>query len=552
MIKTAFRFLHAADLFLELPVEGVGESAEPIEKRLLSAPVEAARRLFQLARAEVVDFVLLSGNVVNPNASGPGPLLFLVEQFQLLADAGIPVYWAGSSLDAPDHWPAAIYLPENVHVFRTANVEEQLFYKGSIPVARLLGLSLNHHRPVVPAAQFTSDSTGLYTIVVANGEVNPTSARRCGIPFWALGGSAQRKTYQLDPVLPKAAPAPKQEPLKPLFGDPKATWKSTVRSSAPIVPQDDDELDDFTNLPVIVHYPGPTLARNPEETEHYGATLVDVSLDGITTLTFLPTSPVRFVEERIELEPGSSVKQLRAEMIKRLGEFRAVKSRDDLMISWVVDCPGGNLSVDLRNTSVGEQLLEELRTDYGIEPPICWSVAITTTLPENFSSNLYDQKTILGDYLRAIRHYQMHPYEPINLLPFLPKDYKDLPFGKRLPLALPAEVHSDVVLKRLLSEHPEKAIRHLERVLAEKIQKRRRKETPAKESEETTTVEPLRRRSRRKTKRLLKQLKLRLRTLKGVLREAAALGWDQLGSEEPLRSRKHRSAPTTQTEEDDS
>ncbi len=530
MIKSPFRFLHAADLALEHPVEGIGDGAELIEKRLLDAPLEAARRLFEHAKAEEVDFVLLSGNIVDPNASGVGPLVFLVEQFQMLAEAGIPVYWAGSDHDGPDHWPAAIHLPDNVHFFRAGSLEEFLVVskktKTSIPLVRLIGYGRIDRRNIQSVADFTPDPSGLYTIAVVHGQIDLKSVSYRGIPYWALGGGP-RKTFSYKPRLSDDSRKQLAKNVKNASFEPDAT----------VIGEQEEE-----QLPTIVHYPGPTLGRNPREFREYGGTLVEVDVNGIATLTLIPTMPIRWVKERIELEAGASIKQLRAEMQKRLHAYRSVKSRDDLMISWVVDCPMGALPTDLRTGEIAEPLLEELRTDYGMEPPICWSISIETTLPEHLTAGIYEQKTILADFLREVRQFQQHPYEPINLLPFLPKDYRELPFGKKLPLTLPAELTSDAVLKRLVFGDSAKELTPTEEILLanlhEKIQEEHRQDrlrtlkpaTKEKSGEEKEKPKKPKRK-RRLTPKTFRKLQKRQHLVREILRETAALGWDLLGNE---------------------
>src|SRR5215204_2447145 len=93
MSGASFRFLHAADLRLELPVVGLDEVPAHLLDALLNAPYDAARRVFDAAIKERVDFVILSGNVVNPLRCGPRGIAFLLEQFHRLAEAEINVYW---------------------------------------------------------------------------------------------------------------------------------------------------------------------------------------------------------------------------------------------------------------------------------------------------------------------------------------------------------------------------------------------------------------------------------------------------------------------------
>jgi len=540
MVKTPFRFLHAADLALELPIEGIGDNTaagavDLFEKRLLDAPFEAARRLFQQAKAEEVDFILLSGNIVDPNASGVGPLVFLVEQFQMLGEAGIPVYWAGSEHDGPDHWPAAIYLPDNVHFFRAGTLDEYLVMsektKSNIPLVRLTGYSRNDRRNVYSVAEFMPDPSGLYTIAVLHGTIDQKSIQYRGIPYWALGGGP-RKTFSYKPPIVDATMKQLAKNAKNASFEPETTVIGN--------PMDEEQL------PTIVHYPGPTLGRNPREYRDYGGTLVDVDVHGIAMLTMLPTMPIRWVKEQIELEAGASMKQLRGEMQKRIGSYRAVKSRDDLMISWVVNCPSGALPTDLRTGDVAGPLLEELRTDYGLEPPICWSVSITTTLPENLSVGVYDQKTILADFLREIRQFQQQPYEPINLLPFLPNNYRELPFGKNLPLTLPAKLVTEQVLRRLIFGDSKKELTPTDEIQLTNIRKKIKAEhrqdilrtfkpsDKEKSAHEKKKIKKLKR-SRTMTAKMFRKLQRRQLLVRNILREAAALGWDLLGNEADSR-----------------
>ncbi|MGL6196696.1 MAG: metallophosphoesterase family protein, partial [Thermoguttaceae bacterium] len=270
MVKTPFRFIHAADLNLELPVEGCGEGSDAIEQRLINAPLEAAKRLFQLAQAEVVDFVILSGNVINPNISGVNPLVFLVEQFEILNKAGIPIYWAGGEYDGPENWPPAIILPENVHFFRTGNVEEHVFYKGNAPVARLIGFSRGNRNRMLKASEFSQDASGLYTIAVGNGRIDPSSAKLQNIPYWALGGNRKRSTSKFDTTKldsrrarldsHNSEPKAKQEKKSQL----PETKKRDIAST--LVPQENFSVQTETDLlPTVIHYPGTTLARSPIE-----------------------------------------------------------------------------------------------------------------------------------------------------------------------------------------------------------------------------------------------------------------------------------------------
>ena len=136
-----FCFLHASDFRLDAVVQGLSEAPDHLRDALLDAPFIAARRAFDAALAERVEFVLLSGNVMQPEHCGPRGTAFLVEQFERLAAAKIDVYWAASETDRPEAWPAVVPLPERVHVFARDHVGEFLHPVDGPPLARIVGTS---------------------------------------------------------------------------------------------------------------------------------------------------------------------------------------------------------------------------------------------------------------------------------------------------------------------------------------------------------------------------------------------------------------------------
>src|SRR5262245_16172482 len=102
MAQPPLRFVHAGDLHLERPLSGVAEVPPHLREAFLEAPYLAAQQIFETALTEGADALLLSGDVVHLDRAGPRAIVFLLEQFQRLANHGIPVYWAGGQVDAPD------------------------------------------------------------------------------------------------------------------------------------------------------------------------------------------------------------------------------------------------------------------------------------------------------------------------------------------------------------------------------------------------------------------------------------------------------------------
>ena len=266
MSTRPIRFVHAGDFHLEQPLMGVAEVPDHLGDLFLDAPYTAVGKLFEAVLAEDADFVVLSGDLLNPMYTGPRGPLFLVEQFARLAERGINVYWAGGTVDPPEAWPAALTLPQNVHVFPHGRVEDVTILCNDEPLARC------RHKPrpaaVHPAGRVRSRSSGLYSIAVAHGDADLAALQARAVHYWALGGRHNRST--------------------PLSG------------------------------PQVVHYCGSPQGRRPGETGVHGCTLVQVDGQRQTRTTLIPTDVVRWLGERIAVNETTSREDLGARMRDRM------------------------------------------------------------------------------------------------------------------------------------------------------------------------------------------------------------------------------------------
>jgi hypothetical protein len=410
--QTPLRFIHASDLHLDRTLELVAEGPAHWEQRMLNVTRHGAERLFRKVIEENVEFLILSGDILNCHLSPPGNFLFLLEQFEQLKKAGIAVYWAGGEFDSPEDWSTAFPLPDNVHTFPSNSIQEYYFYRTgeteNIAVAKIVGISRNQQRRRIRSSEFPIDSGGLYTIAVANGDVEPESLTQRRIDFWALGGSTRRQIFHGNPR--KKGLDGKPIPLE--LPDQTVAASGTKRERNNLPPQ-----------PYFVHYPGATVARTPKDLGSYGATLVEVPYGEDPMLTFFPTSPVRWINDVITLEATDDGGKLADELRLRIKNHRDNQKNDDLFINWFVDVPPGTLASSLKRGSLTADLLSELRSVYGKDDPITWSVSLTLLLPEQLPKQYYEQQTILGDFLRSVKHFQDHPQKIINLEPYFPKDW---------------------------------------------------------------------------------------------------------------------------------
>ena len=243
-----FRFLHASDLNLHQPCQSTASSPDTQSNYLL-APLAAAEAVFETARLERVDFVVLSGNVLQPTMAGAREFSFLVRQFKQLAEAEIPVYWAGGPQDSHNQWPDHWQWPDNVHYFSHRRVEEVSHFRDDEPICTLIALSCQS-TPALRPADFRHSGTDC-AVAVAHGESEPESFVQPGITYWALGGRSERSTV--------------------LKSDNHA------------------------------HYAGTHQARCAAEVGPRGCTLVHVSSPTQVRTQFIATDRIRWVEESLAL-----------------------------------------------------------------------------------------------------------------------------------------------------------------------------------------------------------------------------------------------------------
>ncbi|MDR2117492.1 MAG: metallophosphoesterase [Planctomycetaceae bacterium] len=419
------RFIHASDLHLDRTLEQVSEGPAHWEQRMLNVSRRGAERLFKRVIEENVEFLILSGDVLNCHISPPGNFLFLIEQFEQLQKAGIAVYWVGGEFDSPEDWHTAFPLPDNVHTFPSNSIQEYYVYRAgeseNIPIAKIVGISRNQQRRRIRSSEFPLDSGGLYTIAVANGEVEPESLAQRRIDFWALGGSNRRQIFRGNPRKKglDGKPIPLEQPEIPV-----SSSGSSGNNSGSLGSGNKRERNNIPPQPYIVHYPGTTVARTPKDIGSYGATLVEIPHGEEPVLTFFPTSPVRWVNDVISLEATDDGGKLADELRLRIKNYRDNQKDDDLFINWFVDVPPGTLASNLRRGSLTADLLSELRSVYGKDDPITWSVSLTLILPEQLPKQFYEQQTILGDFLRSVKHFQDNPQKTIDLESYLPKDWE--------------------------------------------------------------------------------------------------------------------------------
>ena len=289
MSHRPFRFVHASDFHLEMPLQGVAEVPDHLREALLDAAYTAAERVFDAVLAEEAEFLVLSGDILHPPQTGPRGPLFLSEQFARLAQRQIPVYWASGGVDPPEAWPAVIPLARQC----ASDVPRPGCRTGSSARRRAVGPAAagRPRRQSHDAARaiFTPTRPGCIRRRSAwNGRNGGPGTP--GIDYWALGGRHDRST---------------------LF-----------------------------SAPQVAHYAGSPQGRRPDEAGVHGCTLVQVDENRQSRTILVPTDAIRWLSERVVVEVTTSRSELESLLRQRMQTLLETTPKLGLMVSWTSPATG--------------------------------------------------------------------------------------------------------------------------------------------------------------------------------------------------------------------
>lgn len=372
MPSGAFRFVHAGDFHLHQPLYGVSEVPAHLREAFVDAPYTAAAQVFQTCLDESVDFLVLTGDLVNPRRSGPRGPVFLAEWFEKLAARSIEIYWAGGVVDSPDDWPAEWLEMPILHRFGHDNIEEVMQQKAGAPLACILGCGGDDKRKI-RASEYRTENTTLFTLASGHGYTDIASLAHASlrVNYWALGGRTQREQL-------------------------------------------------INSASCVALYPGSPQGRCPEEVGAYGCTLVHVSDQGHIRTQQIATDALRWHTEKIEMHDAAKTTDLFAAMKDRAGSIQEVNGHRPTLVTWKI-ATGGPLGAKLRHGPMVEDFCEKMRREFGMDKTPLWTVNIEPESTPTFGHSYYEEETILGDFLRLARHHEtVHDNEQsLTLAPYI-------------------------------------------------------------------------------------------------------------------------------------
>lgn len=356
MSQRPFKFVHAADFHLELPGEGSADVPEALAELLIECPYRAAEQVFDTVIAEEADFLILSGNLLDVDLTGPRGMLFLLEQFERLRKRRINVYWAAGEVDAAERRSTSFRLPENVRIFSSLRPEELTITRDGLKLLQITGWS----RPPgehIRVGDFRPDPGGLYSIAVVAGDVPTDEPMGRGIHYWALGGEASRRTTSL-------------------FG-------------------------------ATAHWPGSPQARGFDNPGPHGCTVVSVDTLGAARDRFVPCDAVRWHSQTLPIDSTTSLEQVRTMLDESLRTASVTNGGVEVLARWRA-ATAGRVAPSLRRAGVIADLLRSCQHAYRPNLKV-WTEQVSIETEASIDLPDPNRESVLADYLRFAERHDSAP-----------------------------------------------------------------------------------------------------------------------------------------------
>ncbi len=362
------KFIHASDFHLDVSISGLSELPVHLTHALANAPYEAAQKVFDLALAERVDFVLLSGDLFDFESGNARAASFLLGQFERLAEKDIHVYWSAGQCDQPDRWPSSIELPDNVVTFSSTVVEQLDHRRDGETIARIIASGFDPQRK--SGADFSIPDGDVFTIALTHGEFESSSLDNQNVRYWALGGRHQ---------------------------------SSELEQSG-----------------TMVVYPGTPQGRTPKESGVHGFKICRIDSVGKLRVQNVEADRVRWIPQRVAIMEHVQLDELKNELGERALKIMTDTTDQVVLCNWFL-ATDGEFNPRIRKREWKQNLLDWLRDEFGRSDRGLWSVSVKIRAPKNLPIQWYEEDTLLGEYLRATGRYQSDDSLKLNLYEYMPQ-----------------------------------------------------------------------------------------------------------------------------------
>jgi DNA repair exonuclease SbcCD nuclease subunit len=293
-----FRFVHAADLHLDTPFDGLSRLGGDLPARLRDASLTAFDNLVAETLRVQADALVLAGDLYDGPDRGLRAQLRLRDGFAKLSEAGVQVFLVHGNHDPVQQgWSAIRSWPAGVHVFAAEAVQGVPVTRDGREVARVYGISYAEAQTRDNlAARFPHSSDAPFALGVLHANV---------------GNNPAHASY-----------APCE--LAELTGGAMDYWALGHIHAAQVL----------SDGPVHAVYSGVLQGRSPKPSEQgaKGAYVVDVDAGRVSALNFQPLDVVRFEQLSLDVAAIADAGQLQDALQAAAGEAADAADGRDLIL----------------------------------------------------------------------------------------------------------------------------------------------------------------------------------------------------------------------------
>ena len=362
-----FSFIHAADLHIDSPFQGVSAESPEVAEQLQKSTYRAFEGLIEVCRVHEVDFLLVAGDVYDGADRSLGSQLRFHEGLKRLAADGIQSFVIHGNHDPLDGRVSSLKWPGEVKVFDKFAETVTVVVDGEA-VAAISGISFpkKEVRTNLSKKLKPSGSPGLFQIGLLHCNVGSDTGHdpyapcelsdltSSGMDYWALGHVHTRHILSEDP---------------------------------------------------LVVYPGNVQGRSIREQNARGCYLVRVDSQGKAELEFLPLDVIRWHETTVSIEGLDTLDALDRKLGETLEDL--VTAADGRGIVCRVNVVGrGPLYKDLRADGAAADLLARIRESQEASDPLVWVQRIKLSCrPDVDLEERANQGDLLAEVLTVAKSY---------------------------------------------------------------------------------------------------------------------------------------------------
>ena len=360
----SFRFIHASDFHLETPLGDLDSLPPHLHELMAEAPRQAARAVFEAALADNIDFLVLSGDLLNPQAAGPHGMSMLLDYFEQLNTKETPVFWCAGLSDAPEKWPESVPLPPNVTLFSKHETGVIPVQRGGRTICTVVGRSSDGQQ-VLHVPSYRVEATNDYTVAVGYGSSDADALAEGRFDYWALGGEHNHL-----------------------------------------------EIEGGAEAASI--YSGTPQGRSLSECGAHGYVSIDVDGDRTTRIHRIESDVFRYCNVKLDANAIAAVGDIRNLLGERIGRLQHENGGRHLLIEWDISIASGETLASVGDV---EELLQWVRREYGHGSPAAWTTNLRIRPPKQYPDSWNGEDTILGDFLRASDKHGKLDGRDLNLHP---------------------------------------------------------------------------------------------------------------------------------------